>query len=365
MAITTLRDLYQAELEDLYDAEQQIVNALPKLQSAANAPDLKAAFEKHLERTKVHIERLDLLFSRLGISRSNVKSTAMQGLIREGEKRMQEAGSDSNTLDAALIAAAQHVEHYEIAGYGCARTFARQIDDDAGADLLQQTLDEEGAADKELTSIAEAGINEAASGGEEFDEGSSSHLRYIDVDDLDKSKHDWSDFNVRNRAGEDLGNVDGVIVDASGRPYYLVIDSGGWFLGNRYIVPVGKVNFDRAARALTVDLDKDTFKRYPEFHSSSFAAMTNEESRRYEWRVLEAIDPNAARQTPGTFEYERYDYYRQPDWLGTDWPGYRRIGRETRTEREPEVVGTSGDVPRHNPDEFDNPDDPLRDRSRR
>ncbi len=348
MALTTLRDLYEAELADLYDAERQIVNALPKLQSSANAPELKAAFEKHLERTKVHVERLDLVFSRLGISRNNnVKSTGMEGLIREGEKRIQQAGTDPNTLDAALIAAAQHVEHYEIAGYGCARTFARQIDDDAGADLLQQTLDEEGAADKELTSIATSGINEAASGGEEFDEGSSSRLRYLDVDDLDKSKHGWVDFNVRNRAGEDLGNVDGVIVDSSGRPYYVVVDSGGWFLGNRYIVPVGKVKFDRSERALNVDLDKDTFKRYPEFHSSSFAAMSDDEARRYEWRVLEAIDPKAARQTPGTFVYEEYDYYRQPEWLGTDWPAYRRIGREQRVEEEPSPVGTKGKV---NPD---------------
>jgi hypothetical protein len=253
------------------------------------------------------------------------------------------------------------VEHYEIAGYGCARTFARQIGDDAGADLLQETLDEEGAADKELTAIAISGINEAARAGEEFDAGSSSRLRYLDVEDLDQSKHEWTNYKVRNRAGADLGAVDGVIVDASGRPYYLVIDSGGWFLGNRYVVPVGKVNFDPNGRALKLDLDKDTFKRYPEFHSGAFASMSDEEARRYEWRVLEAIDPNAARQTPGTFEYERFEYYRQPEWLGTDWPGYQRIRREQRTDKEPAVVGTSGDVPRHNPDDFDN-EDPLKNR---
>ena len=123
MAVTTLRDLYQAELEDLYDAERQIVNALPRLQAAANSPDLKNAFAKHLERTRLHIERLDLIFSRLGLTRQQTKSAAIEGLIREGERRLQ-FGGEPNTVDASLIAAAQHVEdlvprhHLQPAGAG-------------------------------------------------------------------------------------------------------------------------------------------------------------------------------------------------------------------------------------------------------
>lgn len=333
MAVTTLRDLYQAELEDLYDAERQIVNALPRLQAAANSPDLKNAFAKHLERTRLHIERLDLIFSRLGLTRQQTKSAAIEGLIREGERRLQ-FGGEPNTVDASLIAAAQHVEHYEMAGYGCARTFARMIGDEAGAHLLQETLDEEGSADHELTRIAMAGINQAARQGEEYEGPEFSRLRYLDTDDLDATKHPWLSHKIRNRAGEDLGKVDGVIVDSSGRPYYLVVDSGGLFLGKRYIVPVGKVNFQAKGDVLNVDLDKDTFKRYPEFHSSAFASMTDEEARRYEWRVLEAIDPKAARQAPAaSFRYDEYTYYRQPDWMGTDWSIQPRTERELQNRR--------------------------------
>ena len=342
MAITTLRDLYQLELEDLYDAERQIVNALPKLRAAADSDDLRRAFDKHLERTKIHLERLDLVFSRLGWAEPRTKSAGMEGLIREGERRLQRGG-DPDAVDAAIIAAAQHVEHYEIAGYGCARTFARLIGDEAGAELLQQTLDEEGAADKELTDIAMSGINQNARAGEEFPAEAYRRLRYIDFDELDTSRNSWADYRVQNRTGDDLGTIDGAIADSSGRPYYLVVDSGGLFLGNRYLVPVGKVNLNRAGNTLTVDLDKDTLQRYPEFHPGAFAAMNDDEARRYEWRVLEAIDPKAAHETSATgFEYDRYTYYRQPDWIGTEWPVSARRDRGVRAGGEL-PVGTTGE----------------------
>lgn len=358
MAITTLRDLYHLELDDLYDAEQQIVNALPKLRAAADSDDLKRAFDKHLDRTRIHLERLDLLFSRLGWQRPTTKSSGMEGVIREGEKRIQRGG-DTDALDAALIAAAQHVEHYEIAGYGCARTFARLIGDEAGADLLQQTLDEEGAADKELTNIAMSGINQAARAGEEFEAQTYSRLRYIDIEDLDPDRYSWTQYRIHNRAGDELGSVDGVIVDAAGRPYYLVVDSRGLFVGSRYLVPVGKVNFDRTGGMLTTDLDKDTLKRYPEFHSGAFASMSDEEARRYEWRVLEALDPKAAREAAGRLEYDRFDYYRQPEWLGTEWPTRVRSRREARTTDEPLIVGTGGESRRRDAD-LDKDKDPTR-----
>lgn len=363
MAITTLRDLYQLELEDLYDAERQIVNALPKLRAAADSDDLKRAFDKHLDRTKIHLERLDLVFSRLGWSKPQTKSAGMEGLIREGEKRL-ERGGDRDAIDAALIAAAQHVEHYEMAGYGCARTFARLIGDEAGAELLQQTLDEEGAADKELTDIAMSGINQAARAGEEFSPEAYRRLRYIDFDDLDTSRAGWAAYKVRNRTGDDLGTIDGAIVDASGRPYYLVVDSGGLFVGNRYLVPVGKVNLERTGDTLTADLDKDTLKRYPEFHAGAFAAMNDDEARRYEWRVLEAIDPKAAHETRATrLEYDRYTYYRQPDWISTEWPTPARYERGVRAEREL-PVGTAGESRRDATSDLRDVDDPMRNRRR-
>jgi ferritin-like metal-binding protein YciE len=315
--MVTLQDLYQAELDDLYDAEQQILSALPKLSAASKNADLKAAFDKHLERSRIHVERLDLIFKRANRNPSGTRSAGIEGLIREGDRRIK-AASDGDTRDAALIAAAQHVEHYEIAGYGCARTYARQLGDEDAADLLQQTLDEEGAADKELTNIAQSGINQAAGRTAPRDTPQWSRLRYVNTDDFSGEAFDARDLRVRNRAGDDLGDLDGFIVDTSGRPYYFVVDSGGWFTGRRYLLPVGNADFDSAARSLITDINKDTLKRYPEFHPQAFMAMTDEEVRRYEWRVLEAVDPQAARRTPQMWRYEEFEYYRTPPWLGTE-----------------------------------------------
>jgi len=316
MPETTLRDLYQTELSDLYAAEQHIIKALPTLASAASSPDLKAALERHLERTRIHVERLDLLFKQQGLPQSAAQSSGLTSLIETGSASVRKH-ADGDVRDAAIISAAQHVEHYEMAGYGCARTYARQLGDNRAADLLQQTLDEEGAADKELTRLAESGINRLASAGGEYgDEGAGrpySRLRYVGVDDLSTAT-DYHDFRVRNRAGDDLGKIDGFIVDASARPYYMVVDSGGLFVGRRYIVPIGKTDLRRSERFIDVDLTKDTLKRYPEFHRDAYLAMTDEEARRYEWRVLEATDPQAARSATTDWSYDAYPYYRQPDW---------------------------------------------------
>jgi ferritin-like metal-binding protein YciE len=332
MANGTLRQLWEAELQDLYSAEQQILTALPELIQSATSPALKGALEKHQQRTKIHVERLDLIFKQCGVNRSSLaRPSGLDGLVRSGSERIktQEA---SDVRDAAIIAAAQHVEHYEIAGYGCARTWARQLDDDNAADLLQQTLDEEGAADKELTNIAQSGINEGATAGARSS-GRTARLRYVAVDDM-PSAADYRDTKIRNRSGDDLGRIDGFIVDPSGRAYYLVIDSGGLFVGRRYVVPIGRADFRRADRLFTIDLDKDTLKRYPEFHRDAFLSMDDEEARRYEWRVLEAIDPEAARSSGFDWDYERYPYYRQPGWFNRDLvtPG-GSVRAESRTPR--------------------------------
>ncbi len=161
MQMETLQDLYIDQLRDLYNAEHQLVKALPKMARAANSDKLRSAFEEHLEETKGHVERLEQVFEKLGVSPKGKKCKAMQGLIEEG-KEMMEEDATPQVIDAGLIAAAQRVEHYEMAGYGTVRTFATLLGQSDSADLLQETLDEEGAADKKLTDLAESAINMGA-----------------------------------------------------------------------------------------------------------------------------------------------------------------------------------------------------------
>lgn len=158
MALNSLHDLYVEELKDLYNAENQLLKALPRMAKAATAPDLKAAFEDHLEVTRGHVDRLERIFGKLGVSPKGKKCKAMEGLVAEGKEVMEEDGEEA-VMDAALIAAAQRVEHYEMAGYGCVRTFAKLLGYNDAARLLQETLDEEGDADKKLTELAETSIN--------------------------------------------------------------------------------------------------------------------------------------------------------------------------------------------------------------
>ncbi len=147
MKINTLRDLYVEQLQDLYSAESQLVEALPKMAKAASHSQLQSAFQEHLGQTKVHTQRLEQILGTMGAKAGGQTCKAMEGLIKEGEEMIKSRG-DSDAIDAGLIAAAQRVEHYEIAGYGCVRTYARTLGDDQAARLLQQTLDEEGMTDK-------------------------------------------------------------------------------------------------------------------------------------------------------------------------------------------------------------------------
>lgn len=167
MKLESLHDLLVDECKDLYSAENMLVKALPKMAKAASSPELKAAFEEHLEETRGQVDRLVTIFESLGASPKGKKCKAMEGLVEEGSEVI-EADGDGSVKDAALICAAQKVEHYEMAGYGCARTFAQLLGLNDVADLLQETLDEEGNADKKLTEIAESNINvEAATTQEE------------------------------------------------------------------------------------------------------------------------------------------------------------------------------------------------------
>ena len=169
MKLDSLRDVYLTELRDLYSAENQLLKALPRMAKAASAPELKAAFTSHLAETRTQVERLTKIFAELNQKPGGKKCKAMEGLVEEGKEVIEEEGEPS-AKDAALIAAAQRVEHYEMAGYGCVRTFARLLGEEAAAKLLQETLDEEGAADKKLTELAESIINIKALDEEEEEE---------------------------------------------------------------------------------------------------------------------------------------------------------------------------------------------------
>jgi len=166
MQMQDLQDLYVEQLRDLYNAENQLVKALPKMAKAASNEELSQGFLDHLEETKGHVERLKEIFDKLGKKPTGKVCKGMEGLIEEGKEAMED-DAEPDVLDANLIAAAQRVEHYEIAGYGTVRSFAKLLGDNQGAKLLQQTLDEEGACDKRLTKLAESSINVEASEGAE------------------------------------------------------------------------------------------------------------------------------------------------------------------------------------------------------
>jgi ferritin-like metal-binding protein YciE len=158
MNIDSLEKLYIHELKDLYSAETQLVAALPKVVAACADKDLKKAFASHLKETEQHVQRLEKIFTRLDASPKGHKCAGMEGLLKEASETMHQE-MPPEVMDAALIAAAQRVEHYEMAGYGTARTYAEKLGDIAAADLLQDTLNEEGLADQKLTRLALRKIN--------------------------------------------------------------------------------------------------------------------------------------------------------------------------------------------------------------
>jgi ferritin-like metal-binding protein YciE len=161
MKLDTLEKLYVDELRDIYSAENQLLKALPKMAKGASSPDLKNAFETHLRQTESHVERLEQIFADLDESPKGKTCHAMKGLIEEGSEILKEDGEES-VLDAGIIVAAQKVEHYEMAAYGSARTFARLLGQEKAAELLQSTLDEESETNESLNQLAENMVNPEA-----------------------------------------------------------------------------------------------------------------------------------------------------------------------------------------------------------
>lgn len=169
MKMNTLKDLYLDELKDVYDAENQLLKALPKMAKEATNEELRAAIEQHLDQTQTQVERLEQIFEELGEKAKGEKCPAMKGLLEEAKSLMEDA-EDDDTRDAAIIAASQKVEHYEIATYGTLRTYAELLGHDEQAELLQETLDEEKETDENLTELAVSCINIEAAEDEDADQ---------------------------------------------------------------------------------------------------------------------------------------------------------------------------------------------------
>jgi ferritin-like metal-binding protein YciE len=203
MKFNSLHEVLTDYVRDLYNAESQLLKALPRMAKAATAPDLRAAFDRHLGETRTQIERLDRVCVDLGIRPKGKTCHAMKGLIEEGQEVMSSTG-DPAAKDAALIGAAQKIEHYEIASYGTARTFARVLGEAAAADLLQQTLDEEEATDERLTALAEAGLNQEAAAEDAGDTPRGDPLAARGTEEFDQTDEDVEDVEeTEMRTGED------------------------------------------------------------------------------------------------------------------------------------------------------------------
>ncbi len=162
MELQNLEKLLVHEMRDLYNAENQILKALPKMIEKVKSDRLREALERHLEETRGQVERLERIFSNRDEDPGGEKCEGMEGLLKEGREILEKDDVDEDVRDAGIIAAAQRVEHYEIAGYGTARTYARMLDDDEAARLLEETLNEEKEADSKLTGIAENTVNPRA-----------------------------------------------------------------------------------------------------------------------------------------------------------------------------------------------------------
>jgi hypothetical protein len=161
-------------------------------------------------------------------------------------------------------------------------------------------------------------------------------LRFVDIDDLPRESAPTRELHVRNHLGDDLGSVDGFVVEqSSGRPVYYVIDSGGWFIGRRYLVPIGKGRLDSATQNLIIDLDREKLHRYPEFNTNAFMTMNDEQVRAYERRIMGAINPAAAREGRYWESYDRLPEYTPPEWLAvTSWTTSREAAASASDERQ-------------------------------
>jgi ferritin-like metal-binding protein YciE len=305
-----LKDLYFDELEDLFDAETQMIRTLPRLAEAARAPELREALKKHCDESRLHLERLELIFTHWGERRHAKACAGLAGIVQEADERLNQEATD-DARDASIIGVAQRIEHYEIAAYGCARTYARRLNRLDEARLLQETLDEEGRTDHRLSEIAEAHVNDDARLESDLQaERPVGRLRYVPMDVIAQGRKDNEPLPIRND-DEDLGTLDGLVAEGElGAARYAVVDAGGLLKHRRYLLPLSLLRFDERARVLRVSLDRAVASRYPEFDRDEFQTMSEDDRSGYETRLLQFFP----RDNGETREPERPAL---PDWLLT------------------------------------------------
>jgi ferritin-like metal-binding protein YciE len=310
MAIASLKDLYFDELGDLYDGETQIIRTLPRLAEAARAPELRETLKKHCDESRLHLERLELIFTHWGERRRSTLCAGLAGIVQEADARLNQEATD-DARDAAIIGVAQRIEHYEIAAYGSARTYARRLNRLDEARLLQETLDEEGRTDHRLSQIAESHINDDARTEADLRaDPPVGRLRYVPMDVIAQGRKDHGPLPVRND-DEDLGTLDGLVAEGElGAARYAVVDAGGLLRHRRYLLPLKLLRFDERTRVLRVSLDKDVASRYPDFDRDEFQTMSEADRSVYEARLLQFFPLDSGRER----EPERPAL---PDWLLT------------------------------------------------
>jgi ferritin-like metal-binding protein YciE len=312
MAIASLKDLYLDELGDLYDAETQMIRQLPLLAERAQAPELRDALTKHCQESRLHLERLDLIFTHWSERQKSRPCAALAGIVQEADERLHQVTAD-DARDAAIIGVAQRIEHYEIAAYGCARTYARRLNRQDEARLLQETLDDEGRADRRLTELAEAHINDDARTESDWQPPEARVLRYVDLDSVRTHARGRDRLSILNRDDEELGTFDGLIVDASSnRPRYVVVDGGGVFAHRRYLLPMDAVSYDVRAHVLRVSVEKEIAERYPRFDRDRFGAMSADDMHAFETHMLEIFPRSTAAPSAGQPSSDT-----PPEWLMT------------------------------------------------
>jgi ferritin-like metal-binding protein YciE len=311
MALASLKDLYFDELAGLYDAETQIIRTLPRLAEAARAPQLREALKKHCDESRLHLERLELIFTHWGERRRLQPCAGLAGLVQEADGRLNQPATD-DVRDAAIIGVAQRIEHYEIAAYGCARTYARRLNRLDEARLLQETLEEEGRTDHRLSDIAEAHINDDARSETDLHAAPPvGRLVYVAMDRLAKGPTTGRPLSIRNESDEQLGVLDGLVAEGElGAARYAVVDPGGLLTHRRYLLPLALLRFDEVEQALRASIDKDVASRYPPFDRDEFQKLTDADQRGYETRLLEFF-PHDASGTGGT----EPPAAALPDWL--------------------------------------------------
>jgi ferritin-like metal-binding protein YciE len=312
MSIGSLKDLYLDELGTVYAAEVQMIRALSRLVDEARAPELRDLLAKHCEESRLHLERLQLIFTHWGQRVPSSTCVGIAGIVQEADERLNQLTTD-DVRDAAIIGMAQRIEHYEIAAYGCARRYAHRLSRTDEARLLQETLEEEERADRRLTEIADAHGDDARLEYELTVPATVSRFRFIDRKQLDFSRLTPGPLRVRNDADAELGTFDGLVISAgTTTPRYLVVDARGLFGPRRYLLPVSKVRYDETVRTLRVNLSKDTAQRYPEFDRDQFEAMSDEAMRGYEAGLTECFPRNKSGQAPDQSNGDG-----PPEWLMT------------------------------------------------